>query len=182
MQFAGAETAVRWAESRLARSQIKSQMSGLQKQGLRGYDDLSASELDDIAQTITHIAQNIQPPKGTSLLAVYGQDTPSRDWNLADVMVLHAKHFEFDGVRFLTPEQLKSMMLIIIRDERLMANGQRMVPKTQIYAICNLNKEKYKKWHIADLRRLGQAMLRDWIDAAARQLENDLNAIDLLSR
>ena len=55
-------------------------MSSMMKSSQSGYGDLTADELDDIAQTITHITQNIDKPKGPALLAIYGLDTPSRDW------------------------------------------------------------------------------------------------------
>lgn len=180
--FSDAEHAVRWAEYRLARSDIKSQMSSLQKKGQFGYGDLTADELDDIAQTVTHLATNIKPPKGIALLSVYGADNPSRNWALSDMMVLNSKILDFDAFENLSEDQIKSIMLCVIRDERCFSFNEPVTPKSHIYSVCNLNQYKYKKWRIAELRRLSQAMLRTWLEDAARQLEVELDAIDMLAR
>jgi hypothetical protein len=180
MRFRNAKSAISWAENRLNRSGVKSTLGSLQKTAQTGTGDLSAEELDDVAQTVTHIASNISKPKGTAMMAIYGLPTPSRDWALADIMELFCRHNRFKGINNLNTNQLKNFMLLVIADVRFIESGENMKPKTAYYDLCGLNAHKWKKYELYELRGLSQTMLQIWIEDAARALEVELDAIDML--
>ena len=180
MRFRNAKAAISWAENRLNRSGVKSTLGSLQKTAQTGTGDLSAEELDDAAQTVTHIASNIFKPKGPAMLAVYGLPTPSRDWALADIMMTFTLSSKFRGSEHLNSGQLRNFMLLVIADVRFIESGESMKPKTAYYDLCGLNAHKWKKFHLYELRGMAQTMLQMWIEDAARALEVELDAIDML--
>lgn len=181
MSFQNAEAAIRWAEGRLSRSTVKCSLASLQKSGSFGSGDLSPSDLDDMAMTVTSLCNQIDKPKGLALLAVYGVGT-AHDWILSDMMVLHVRNMMGDQKIELTQKQMKSMMLVCVMDERQLALGGKVTKLKDIYSLCNLNYYKYHQFGVAEFRSLSQTMLRNWLDDAARQLELELDAINMLSR
>lgn len=162
------------------RSGVKSCLSSLQKTSQTGAGDLTAEELDDVAQTVTHIASNIFKPKGPAMMAVYGIPEPSRDWALADIMVTFVQHNNFKGCEHISPNQLLSFMILVIADVRFMEHSESMNTKTRYYELCGLNAHQWKKFGLYELRGLAQTMLQIWIEDAARALEVELDAVDML--
>ena len=186
--FKDAKHAVRWAEARLNRSKVKNTIAPLLKSAQKGAGDLSAEDLDDLALTISSMAREISPPAGVALMAVYGIPSPERDIELADAMVLHntmnLSKRDFDAsqaLSYVTPNQHAVLMRCVIHSERSITQGFGAMPRRQIYDLSGLTHDKYNKHGIADVYRLSQGMLRDWVDGAARQLEVKLDAIDMLS-
>lgn len=116
------------------------------------------------------------------MLAIYGLDTPGRDWTLADVMTLFCRANMRKKITELSPQQLKSFCLCVIKDIRDTEQGKNMLPKTQYYEICNLTAHKWKEYQLYELRGMVQSMLQIWVDDAARQLELELDAINMLDR
>ncbi len=142
---------------------------------------MTAEEMDDVAQTVTHIAMNINKPKGPAMLAVYGIPKSSRDWVLADIMEMSSRQKNYKGVSALTVSQLKNFMLLAIADVRFVEYGETIHPKTSYYDLCKLTAHEWKKFELYELRRMAQTMLQSWIDDAAKELEVELDAIDMLS-
>lgn len=188
--FKDARHAVRWAEVRLERSHVKNTLAPLLKSAQKGAGDMSAEDLDDMALTITSLCNAISPPKGVALMAVYGLSSPERDIALADSMSLHIMgqvkdaelHFDAgQAILHLSRAQLGNLMRCVIMDESLTSLGLRPLPKRRVYEVTALNHYNYNKHGIAELYRLSQTMLRQWIDDAARQLEVELDAIGVLN-
>jgi len=165
--FASVTDAVTWAEEWTRRPDCGSQIGRLMRK--YGTGDLTRQEVIDIAQTISVITAQCEPPTGVAMKCVYGGYDMDRDIALGETIGAHLA--EREPGRRKPREKLNKLGHVTIKAERAWELYGDRYPYARMAHDIGVSRQQFRKGiHWPELLHQARELLRAWLDRAIRQI------------